>query len=89
MPRCKHELVPLVERPTDTTGRIDYLFCPVADYVVCRHCGRVGWYARYSRRLRFVTPEAQASILRQAQEWKREPHQHARLDGDRNENEQG
>lgn len=74
--KCEHELAPLVPRPTDTVGRIDYLFCPVASYLLCRLCGRVGYYTR-SRRLAFLRPADAERVCQQAREWKREPPQPA------------
>jgi hypothetical protein len=47
--RCRHQLVPLCPRPETAEGRVNSLFCPLTQYVVCKQCGRVGWYTKHGR----------------------------------------
>lgn len=69
MSRCKHELVPLCPRPTTEGARWEQLLCPYQGYVVCKHCGRIGFYTKYRRKLSWFHPEAAERIRAGATEW--------------------
>jgi hypothetical protein len=68
--RCPHQLVPLCPRPKSTEGRINYLFCPLTQYVVCERCGRVGWHTKHRGRLQWFTAEESERKRQEAEAWR-------------------
>lgn len=68
--RCQHDLTPLVEHQTDLEGAFMVGLYHLGGLLLCRRCGRVGYYTRWARRLAWLRPILAEKAKKDAEEFR-------------------